>query len=119
MERGPDLEQRVLLLCPTGRDAELAAKMLREAGLMPSICTSFESLIADLRAGSGCLVIAEEALTEAAILQLQAELRDQPAWSDLPLLLLARPGDSWTTVRVMELLGNITILERPGRPAAL
>lgn len=115
-----DLEHRVLLLCPTGRDAQLAAGMLRENALLAEICESLDALLRELDRGGGCLLIAEEALDNARILDLQSYLRDQPAWSDVPLLLLARQGaDSWTTARAMELLGNVTILERPARIAAL
>lgn len=113
-------EHRVLLLCPTGRDAPLAATMLGRAGLATHCCPSLAALLEELKKGAGCIVVAEEALEAQATAVLKAHLNAQPAWSDLPLLLLARSGaDSWTTARVIELLGNVTILERPARVAAL
>ncbi len=112
--------RRVLLLCPTGRDATLAAQMLAGAGIVTQVCPTLAAVIATMDAGAGCLVVAEEALTDRGIGHLQAWLGNQPAWSDLPFLLLARHGaDSTTTARAMELLGNVTILERPVRVAAL
>ena len=115
-----DLEQRVLLLCPTGRDAKLAAGMLRDHDVSTRICDTLAALMDEIAQGAGCVLIAEEALNDAGIGELQSVLRDQPAWSDIPLLILARQGaDLWTTARAMELLGNVTILERPARIAAL
>ncbi len=47
-------------------------------------------------------------------------LARQPPWSDLPVLVLARPGaDSAAVAQAMDLLGNVTVLERPTRVAAL
>ncbi|MEP7208510.1 MAG: PAS domain-containing protein [Casimicrobiaceae bacterium] len=113
-------EQRALLLCPTGRDAELAGRMLGRSGINAYACRSMTQLLGELATGAGCLVLAEEALADAEIGQLKVQLGAQPPWSELPLLLLARPGaDSWATVRAMELLGNVTILERPARVAVL
>jgi len=44
----------------------------------------------------------------------------QPAWSDLPILVLARPGaDSITVGEAVASLGNVTLLERPLRVAGL
>src|SRR4029079_7228109 len=43
-----------------------------------------------------------------------------PAWSDLTLLILARPGAaSLEVAEAMELFGNVQVLERPMRVAAL
>ncbi len=113
-------ERRVLLLCPTGRDAHLAAQMLAGVSIATQVCPTLPSLLEEIESGAGCLVLAEEALTDRGIGRLKQLLENQPAWSDLPLLLLARHGaDSTTTGRAMELLGNVTILERPARVAAL
>lgn len=121
MSSAPVQERRVLLLCPTGRDAGLAADMLQgSGGVVATICSTLSALIEQLAVGAGCALLAEEALDDNGIVQLQAQLGKQAAWSDVPLLLLARHGaDSWTTARAMELLGNVTILERPLRIAAL
>src|SRR5689334_5492309 len=120
MSSGIRSEHRVLVLCPTGPDADLATRMLHDNGIDSVACDDFASLVDALRVGAGAVVVAEEALSDKGLLHLQAELRAQPPWSDIPLLLLARPGaDSLTAARVMELLGNVTILERPARIAAL
>ena len=44
----------------------------------------------------------------------------QPPWSDLPMLILTRPGaDSATVSGAVASLGNVTLLERPIRVPAL
>ncbi len=44
----------------------------------------------------------------------------QPPWSDLPVLILTRPGaDSAETEEAVRTLGNVTLLERPVRLATL
>ena len=46
--------------------------------------------------------------------------RDQPPWSDLPVLVLTRPGaDSPESAEAVRTLGNVTLLERPVRVATL
>ncbi len=94
--------------------------MLARAGLAADIAASLPALLAAIDEGAGCVVVAEEALDDQGIARLQAHLDAQPSWSDLPLLLLVHPGaDTWTAARAMELLSNVTILERPVRMAAL
>src|SRR5262249_41368785 len=47
-------------------------------------------------------------------------LASQPPWSDLPLIILARPGaDSASVAQAMDRLGNVTVLERPTRVSAI
>ena len=47
-------------------------------------------------------------------------VRSQPAWSELPILILTtRDSSSPVVVQFMELLGNVTLIERPMRIAVL
>ena len=51
---------------------------------------------------------------------LREILAAQPPWSDLPILILTRPGaDSEDTVEAVRVLGNVTLIERPVRRATL
>ena len=51
---------------------------------------------------------------------LHEMLAAQPPWSDLPILILTRPGaDSEDTVEAVRVLGNVTLIERPVRRATL
>ncbi len=75
-----------------------------------------------MKSGIGALILAEEALDDPALTQLAAALKQQPAWSDVPVLLISSGDRSQTllrTLRLLESLGNVTLLDRPIRTAAL
>ena len=113
-------ERRVLVLAPAGRDAALARDVFTRAGIVAHACPTLPALCAELDAGAGALLIAEEAAGADRADELTGWLARQPPWSDLPVLLLARPGaDSAAVARAVELLGNVTVLERPARIASL
>jgi PAS domain S-box-containing protein len=115
------LERRVLILAPTGRDAQLSRAMLSEHGVRCTVCADLHALLRETAAGAGALLISEEALPTAEHLYALGEpLSHQPPWSDLPILLLAHPGADSSQVRhAIRALGNVTLLERPVRVAAL
>ena len=79
---------RVLVLAPAGRDAELIAEALRVSGAATEIVETAEALAAEIAAGAGALLVAEEALTAGGAGRLNEALAQEPAWSDLPILLL-------------------------------
>jgi signal transduction histidine kinase/ActR/RegA family two-component response regulator len=116
-------DDRILVLAPTGRDAELTGAMLTQAGLCAEMCPHIEDLAAKVDAGAGAAVIAEEALAPAAVLSLVDVLRRQPTWSDLPLIVITSGGDatesSMSALKVVEAMGNVTLLERPVRVVTL
>jgi len=117
----PSLERRVLILAPTGRDAELTRGVLGEAGIRSTVCTDLASLASEIDAGAGMLLLSEEALaSEVHLAYLGDKLMRQPPWSDLPILMLAHHGaDSAQVRKAVRTLGNVTLLERPVRVAAL
>src|SRR5581483_9107095 len=64
-------------------------------------------------------LIAEEAIGRDAAI-LGDVIARQPPWSDLPVIVMTQRGsDSPTVVRALDLLGNVTLIERPVRIAAL
>jgi signal transduction histidine kinase len=113
----------VIVVAPTGRDAALLADLLRKADCLCEICRSISEACAAIRAGAGAGIIAEEALDADGVAELSATLRDQPTWSNFPLILLTVAGE--VTVRsqrrraMREPLGNVFLLERPSRPETL
>jgi signal transduction histidine kinase/CheY-like chemotaxis protein len=114
----PGVNERILLLAPTGRDADLASTALRQAGLTCAVCWTIEELCAEIGAGSGPVMITEEALGAPAMQCLREELEKQPAWADLPLIVFVSRPSAELTVRSFEALGpraNITLIERPIR----
>ncbi len=114
-------EQRIAVLSPTGRDAELTCKALTEAGIDCAIATDVHALCAIVRDGVGAILIAEEAIfSDEAFGALERTLAQQPQWSDLPVLVLTgRGADSPTAARALEKMGNVTLLERPLRVGSL
>jgi signal transduction histidine kinase/CheY-like chemotaxis protein len=117
----PDaVRQRVLLLLPTARDASLTHDLLGRSAIDSHICASATELQAELARGVGVMLIGEECLPGGGAQVLAQYLDDQPRWSDLPVLVLARGGvDSVEAGDAMAMLGNVTLLERPLRVAAL
>lgn len=114
------LEERVLVLAPTGLDAALSEQILAEAGLATRACPDLGSLVDAIDEGAGAVVVTEEALHAGSAQALVDALRVQPAWSDLPVLVLTYGGaSSPTAVRALDLLGNVVLLERPVRVPTL
>jgi signal transduction histidine kinase/AmiR/NasT family two-component response regulator len=113
-------DARVLMLAPTGRDAELMCAVLGEAGVRCVSCADMPELCRSMREGAAALIIAEEALGEGAYRDLSAVLAQEPPWSDPPILLLSERGaDSPVITEALETLGNVTVLERPTRVPTL
>jgi signal transduction histidine kinase/CheY-like chemotaxis protein len=113
-----NLNERVLILAPTGRDAELACAALLGAGLEAQICPSIDTLCGEIERGAGAAIITEEALDTASMRSLRESLETHPAWSDLPLVIFTSKPSAELTVRSFEQLGaraNITLIERPIR----
>jgi signal transduction histidine kinase/CheY-like chemotaxis protein len=114
------VEKRILIYSYIAQDAQLAYKVLSSAGIATAICQSSDNVISALNEGAGALLVVEEVIAGAAIQPLKRFVDLQPAWSDLPILVLTKRGaDSLETQRAVEYLGNVTLLERPVRTIAL
>ncbi|MDP1583410.1 MAG: ATP-binding protein [Bradyrhizobium sp.] len=115
--------ERAVILAPTGRDAAVAAALIREAGLCADICGDIAELIQEIERGAGLAVIADEAIKTADLRGLMRWLGDQPSWSDFPIVLLTRQGGgperNPDAVRLGQVLGNVTFIERPFHPTTL
>jgi signal transduction histidine kinase/CheY-like chemotaxis protein len=111
---------RILVVAPTTRDGGITTELLNGAGIETAIFTNIETLIGALNDGAAAVLIAEEHLAGAAKAPLAAWLQRQPPWSDLPILILTRPGaDSPESAEAWRTLGNVTLLERPTRVTTL
>ena len=117
------VSERVLVLAPRGRDASVATAMLAEAGIEAEAHGSLRSMIAGLESGAGCVLITEEALATADLRSLVEWLASQEEWSDLPFVLLTSRGGGLernpAAARHLDVLGNVTFLERPFHPTTL
>jgi PAS domain S-box-containing protein len=116
------LSERALVFAPRGRDASIASAILAESGIEAAACETLPTLVAELDAGAAFVVVTEEAVTSADLHRLVAWIEDQEEWSDLPFVLLTRRGGlerNPAAARFLDLLGNVTFLERPFHPTTL
>ncbi|SCX81507.1 MULTISPECIES: response regulator [unclassified Pseudomonas] len=115
------LAERALILAPLGRDSQIALMILNEAGFAGLICRHLGHLCEELESGAGLLVISSEALVGPELETLFQQIEQQPAWSDLPIVLLTHHGgpEQNPAARVGTQLGNVTFLERPFHPVTL
>src|SRR5262245_8674181 len=112
----PEVNEPVLVLAPTGRDAILISETLERAQLRSEICPDVERFAFQLQKDAAAGLLAQEALRAGAAQIILKALREQPAWSDFPLIVMTsqRSVDS-TVTTLVEQGGNVTLLERPVR----
>jgi PAS domain S-box-containing protein len=115
-----ELEKRIRVHAPTGKDSRLTCQMLSEKGIACIGCDNVATIVHELERGVGALILAEEAFVRDDVRPLVDFVRRQPAWSDLPVVLITRQGSEPTVVNeAANLLGNVTFLERPTRVTAI
>lgn len=113
------MEHGLLVYVPTGLDAFFTQKLLASSGINGHICKCPKDVADLLGEGVGALLLAEEVLSSSSSF-LREFVEQQPAWSDLPVLLLTKKGmESIEVQRAVEYLGNVTLVERPVRTMAL
>jgi signal transduction histidine kinase/ActR/RegA family two-component response regulator len=118
--RGGPHDERVLLLAPTARDADVTRQVFAGIGVACTPCATVADLCALVEAGAGAVVLTEQAMGLPDVGAFTDLLRRQPAWSDLPVVVLVAGGaNSLAGRRAMELFGNVTVLERPVQTASL
>ncbi len=113
--------ERTIILAPRGRDGQIALMMLNEAGFHGVISSDLPGLCAELEQGAGLLLISSEALLGADLEPLIRLIEHQPAWSDLPIVVMTHHGGPQQDLasRFGPQLGNVTFLERPFHPVTL
>ena len=111
------LEQRVLVLAPVGRDAQAAAQHLAESKLHSVVCDDIEDLLIKLGEGAAIALVTEEAFLRGGTQALERWVATQPPWSDFPFIVLTSRTISGPAqiyrMRLLESLGNVSLLERP------
>ena len=107
-------EQRVLIFPPSRRDGEVTCEVLRRAGLHCAVRNEAFEVAHGIEAGAGALIMTDAALAAPGIETILASLSRQPAWSDLPVVLLCQPGAQTPPVaHLFTALTNVTVLDRP------
>lgn len=114
------MEHRVLIYAPVGKDARHVSQLLERAHMECFVCLRTEEIILELVRGAGALFMVDEALTVDFQKSITAYLKQQPTWSDLPIVVLSKRGlDSPGMRTIYEQLGNVTLLERPVQSVTL
>lgn len=115
-------DERILVMMPTGRKATLICHVLDESGLICLHCPTSESFFAALTEGVGALLIEVEALSLPVMQNLARFIAQQPAWSDLALVLLGKRDQHFPESWLRQQLGaevSITQIEHPVQPSTL
>lgn len=117
MTDADDMGARVLVVAPVGRDAQLTCDALAGHGLTAQPCADVDELCREIERGAGAAFLTREALADGKAHLLTATLAAQPAWSDLPLIILTSGGAGGNAELLSTLadLGNVTFIERPAR----
>ena len=116
-------EWHAVVFAPFGKDSQLISEVLRSSGVtVLPVMTALE-LTRCMNTGIDVAIVTEEGLEEEAISALSRCVAVQPPWSDLPIIILTGGGASTPftemAVRSRATIGNVTLLERPVRPATL
>jgi PAS domain S-box-containing protein len=110
------VDQRILIFALTARDAALLCDALDEARLHPVRCGHITEFCRTIDKGAGAAIVAQEALGGKNMDLLAETLAHQPAWADLPIIVLRKRRSA---AAPYDLIPNATYLERPLRKAAL
>src|SRR5262245_31783937 len=109
------VDERVIVIAPIGGDANAISTLLNDNGFPASICEDPAAVAAELTS-AGAVVMTEEALEFGPTNDLFAALKEQPPWSELPLIILTSGGVS-RLIKLLDLAaeaaGSVTLLERP------
>jgi signal transduction histidine kinase/CheY-like chemotaxis protein len=114
------LENRVLVLMPSERDAERTLHLLRDAGLACMACADLSALCGELRKGAGAALLTDEIVFADIDKKLETALREQPSWSAVPILLLAREGGGERMQQsTLGMYNSVIVIDRPVRTRSL
>lgn len=106
-------EKRVLLLMPTKRDATRTSMALAGSKIVCVACENLSELCEEIRVGAGAALLTEEVLLRETDC-LTEVLRDEPSWSNFPVIVLAQPSSGVRTWPHQDRI-NVTLVERPLR----
>jgi signal transduction histidine kinase len=115
----PAEECRVLLFPATKRDGDVICRYLEKERIVCLVCTTALQVAAELEKGAAMLVLTDSALSSPGGASICEALRQQPQWSDLPVVLLRNANPSPEAESLMARLSNVTVMERPASSRAL
>lgn len=114
---------RALVLAPRGRDAAVACSLIAQTDVSCAVYPTLGALVEALDNDVAFFLVTEEAIHVTDLKPLAAWFAAQPAWSDLPVLLVTNHGGgperNPIASRWLEALGNVSFIERPFHPTTL
>lgn len=112
---------KVLVVTPNEADRVLAGGFLADWGIDTVGCAHAGELASFTLEETGCVVLVEESLAEPGLDDFHGALLAQPAWSDLPVVVVAGETSSLAALveRAFPSSGNVTLLQRPLHPVSL
>jgi signal transduction histidine kinase/ActR/RegA family two-component response regulator len=114
------VEERILVLAPTFKDAETTQRIFTKASLQSHICRDVAELCHEMARGAGAMLVTQEAILSNGLHQLNEALGKQPPWSDFPLIVLTPAGqESPEAVKALVAVGNMTLMKRPVQVSTL
>lgn len=112
-----------MISAPIGGDSQNIVSVLANAGFPCEACRDLPHLCRTFSDGAAVLILTKESLGAQATPILLENLKNQPPWSDIPIILITSTGEVsskiMTIVESFETIGNITLLERPLRMLTL
>jgi signal transduction histidine kinase len=112
-----DPNYNILILAPVGQDAQLAQQVLKDSDIGSEVLKNIDELCSRLRIPAAAVLITEEALTPTGQILFKETLKEQPTWSDIPIILISagrlRTRHTKHILEMFESVGNISVLERP------
>lgn len=112
---------RVLIAAPTRRDVDVTIQLLHRAGVLAvPLERDAEAMLGQLRKEVGAILVADASLDGRRMDALLDGLARQPAWSDVPVVLLTRDRErSPSAARMVAALTNLTLLDLPVSMASM
>jgi two-component sensor histidine kinase len=80
--------EHVLVLAPYRRDADYLMSLLSEQDIRVEICSEITAISGRLASSPGVLIATHEALTPSVLNDVADHLASQPAWSEMPIVIL-------------------------------
>lgn len=118
----PETDLAVVVFAPLAGDAATLQALAAREGVPARACADPRSFYEALDERALAIFVTEEGLARCALQDLDARLRRQPPWSDVPVLVLAdadgRAVDDGRFARLRD-LGNVILLTRPTTRLAL
>src|SRR5580765_2482471 len=100
-------EERILILAPRGRDAEVMQQVLSRRNSACHLCLDLGDLRSQLEAEVGAVLVTEEALVGESLEPVLQWCEAQPPWSDLPVVVLVTRQAGPRSPRATRILGRL------------